>query len=244
MRYLRERARGPAAGTSRSDNWSKMDRYSSNVWLGPASDRSISWLYGFLSSREMNDSEQGYERAVIARVYKKMCQAGFIMFVTVLSMAGRGSIRFCALISTMCLYEIGRLVKLVWAKIPATQCSASAKRETTPADSFYCNCPIRCRRYTLHIALNIFPNFWYTVRLDIHYLCIVEQKTYYLFQNFHELYMWMVVALSITILYESVNIFISCDKLYFLRLGAIIYVIARARLLVSRGYIFWWSIRM
>lgn len=108
-----------------------MDRYSSNVSLGPASGRSISWLYGFLSSREMNDSEQGFERAVIARDHKKMCQAGFIMFVTVLSMAGRGSIRFCALISTMCLYEIGRLVKLVWAKIPATQCRAtsSAGRE-------------------------------------------------------------------------------------------------------------------
>lgn len=141
MRYMRERVRGPAAGTSRSDNWSKMDRYSSNVSLGPASGRSISWLYGFLSSREMNDSGQGFERAVIARDHKKMWQAGFITFVTVLSMDGRGSIRFCALISTMSFYEIGRLVKLVSAKIPATQCRASARREITPADSFHCNNP-------------------------------------------------------------------------------------------------------
>lgn len=151
MRYMKERAWEPPKGTSRSDNWSKMDRYSSNVSLGPASGRSISWLYGFLSSRKMNDSEQGFERAVIARDHKKMCQAGFIMFVTVLSMAGRTSIRFCALISTMCLYEIGRLVKLVWAKIPATQSRASSRRNM--AASFRCNNPAYWSKDTVNKAL-------------------------------------------------------------------------------------------
>lgn len=141
----------------------------------------------------MNDSEQGFERAVIARDHKKMCQAGFIMFVTVLSMAGRGSIRFCALISTMGLYEIGRLVKLVRAKILATQCRASARRDTAPADSFHCTSPAHRHTYirSQHGVTNI-GNF-FMVSWDS--IFIVAQKSYWLVQIFHESYIWMVISI-------------------------------------------------
>lgn len=123
----------------------------------------------------MNDSEQGFERAVITRDHKKMCQAGFIMFVTVLSMARRGSIRFYALISTMCLYEIGRLVKLVWAKIPAAQCKARARRETPSVDRFLSLQQPGSLKYTVNMALKIYLKLYSVVRFQ--YLLVVYFQT-------------------------------------------------------------------